>query len=86
MNYKDNSSIQMMLDLDCDFYYVIYSYLRGWSVRLNKKKQETNDVLYGEITELGYGKTDPHLYKLTNLHINLVDVFKNVKPNLMYGG
>ena len=47
MNYKSNESIQLMSELGCDFYYMVYSYLRGWSVRLNKKKGEENtDVLY----------------------------------------
>jgi len=86
MDYKSVQALQIMIDLDCDFYYVVYSYIRGWSVRLNKKKNEEDDQLYHFITDLGHGKIDPLLLKLVNLHINLVGVFKDVRPNLMYGG
>lgn len=47
MDYKSDESIRLMHELGCDFYYIVYSYMRGWSVRLNKKKGEENtDVLY----------------------------------------
>lgn len=42
MDYKSDNSIRLMSELGCDFYYIVYSYLRGWSVRLNKKKGEEN--------------------------------------------
>ena len=75
----------MMLDLKCDFYYTVYCYLRGWSVRLNKKRKDTQDELYQYIGTVGTGKEDDQLVKLVNLHINLVPVFANTKPNTMYG-
>jgi len=47
LDYKSEESIKLMYDLNCDFYYIVYSYLRGWSVRFNKKKGEENiDNLY----------------------------------------
>jgi hypothetical protein len=47
MDYKSDKSISLMHELGCDFYYIVYSYLRGWSVRLNKKKGENfTDDLY----------------------------------------
>lgn len=42
-DYKKDSTIQLMLDLECDFYYVVYSYIRGYSVRLNPKTVESED-------------------------------------------
>lgn len=40
MDYKSETSIRLMYDLGCDFFYIVYTYLRGWSVRLNRKKGE----------------------------------------------
>lgn len=82
-NYKQKEDIQIMLDLESDFYYTVYAYLRGWSVRLNKKRDDMEDVLYKYICDVGDAEEDEHLVKLVNLHINLVDVFKNTKPNTM---
>ena len=85
MNYRNNEIISLILNLGSDFYYTVYSYLRGWSVRLNRKTTDTSDQLYTYICDIGTGTLDPLLDKLTNLHINLVDVFKNTKPNTMHG-
>lgn len=107
MDYKSDASIQLMSDLGCDFYYIVYSYIRGWSVRLNKKKgEETTDELYKWVGDVVRGHffspdilsdslsshepdmkdikniesilPDQRLEELTNLHIHLVDVFKDV--------
>ena len=84
-NYKDDKTIDLQLELGSDFYYVIYSYIRGWSVRLNKKVADTSDILYKYICDVGDGKPDPHLLKLVNLHLSLVDVFKDTGVNSMFG-
>jgi hypothetical protein len=56
MDYKSDESIRLMYELGCDFYYIVYSYLRGWSVRLNKKKgEETVDNLYSWIGDMVRG-------------------------------
>lgn len=87
-NNKSEDSINIMLELNSDFYYTIYSYLRGWSVRLNRKLKEVDmdTVLYTYIKDIGAGEIDENMEKLCNLHINLLDVFKDVKPCMMYGG
>jgi len=85
MEYQDIDSISMMLELGSDFYYTVYTYLRGWSVRLNKKKTDLSDQLYSYIQDVGEGEIDERLEKLVDLHINLVDVFKDTEPNSMYG-
>jgi len=108
MDYKSNDSIRLMSELCCDFYYMVYSYIRGWCVRLNKKKgEENNDILYTWVGDVVCGifispdimnkpidpNTNPlinvdtvyleqilpdkRLEILTDLHITLVDVFKN---------
>ena len=84
-DYKTGEAITRMLDLDCDFYYSIYSYIRGWSVRLNRKKKDTTTQLYEYIGTVGDGVEDNHLGKLTDLHINLVSVFANVGYSTMAG-
>lgn len=85
MNYKDQTSIDLMLKFKSDFYYVVYSYIRGWSVRLNKKQKDTQDTLYTDFKDIGSGSIDADLIKLINLHLNLVQVFVNVGQSMMYG-
>lgn len=83
-DYKDPKDLQMMLDLGCDFYYTVYSNLRGWAVRLNRKLNE--DVMkYTYICDIGDAPAIPLLEQLTELHINLVPVFQDVEPCLSYG-
>jgi len=84
-SYKSDESMQLMIDLKCDFYYVIYSYIRGWSVRLNKKESDLDPVLYKHICDVGTGVPDIHLLKLVDLHLRLVTVFKDVDNNSMAG-
>lgn len=84
-NYKDENILAMQLELQSDFYYVVYSYLRGWSVRLNKKATDTKDKLYEYICDVGDGVPDEHLVKLVNLHLELVEVFKDAPKNTMFG-
>ena len=84
-DYKNLDDIKIMLDLNCDYYYSVYCYIRGWSVRLNKKKND-NEVLYTYLCDVGNtNKKDEHLVKLVNLHINLLEVFKNENESLMFG-
>ena len=69
-----------MLDANCDFYYIVYASIRGWSVRLNKKeKEKINKPLYKNIKRIGYGKINPDLLNLVNLHIKLMTIFQNEK-------
>jgi len=84
-SYTDNSALQLELELESDFYYIIYSYIRGWSVRLNKKALDTSDVLYEFICDVGTAKPNDHLLKLVDLHLKLVDVFKDTGINTMFG-
>lgn len=88
MEYRSLESRQLMIDLGCDFFYIVYVYLRGWSVRLNRKKRETSSdqPIYRYLTDIGTGPTDEYLAKLVQLHLNLTQVFKDVPACLMYGG
>jgi hypothetical protein len=84
-DYKKDFYLQMMLDLDCDFYYAIYAFLRGWSVRINRKKTD-QDPLYELIGDIGSGNINSDQVKMVDLHLRLCDVFKNTGSNLMYDG
>lgn len=84
-DYKDENILALQLDLQSDFYYVVYSYLRGWSVRLNKKATDTKDELYEFLCDVGDGVANEHLLKLVNLHLELVNVFKDTGANTMFG-
>lgn len=84
-SYRDDQTVEMQLELGSDFYYVVYSFIRGWSVRLNKKVADTSDLLYQHICDVGDAISDEDLLKLVDLHIKLVDVFKETGVNKMFG-
>ena len=76
-DHKSDEALNLMLDCNCDFYYIIFSYIRGWSVRLNKKKHEINETdIYTYIKRLGKGKPDPKLEKLVKIHTNNMKIFQ----------
>jgi hypothetical protein len=119
-DYTSDEAIRLMWELGCDYHYIVYSHLRGWSVRLNKKAgEEDREKLYTWIADSVMGQWIPadnlsmdsdlthtseamarlfetvppeqmltylpdyRLMELTNLHIDLVDVFKDVGMCLM---
>ncbi len=87
MNPKSSDAIKLQLDIGSDFYYVVYSYLRGWSVRLNRKQGETDPNLYQYLGEIGDGDSNKELVKLVNLHIDrLKDWEETDVISLMRGG
>jgi len=85
MNYQSDDALQLMLDLECDFYYLIFCYWRGWSIRLNRKRADPIDQdLYQEIDSIGSAPQDQYLNNLVDLHYNLMKVFQTEAPNLMW--
>lgn len=63
---KSSEAVGLMAESATDFFYIIFSYLRGWSVRLNRKPDESKtepiytymfDWYMGEPYELGYDTT-----------------------------
>jgi hypothetical protein len=90
-NYRDPNSINLMLELKCDFYYIVYSYLRGWSVRLNKKNKEISIInnkmkLYEYVGIYGKGNINSEMEKLVNIHIKLIPLFAEEPPSQIFGG
>lgn len=75
--------IRLMWDMGGDRFYVVFSSIRGWCVRLNRKTHE-QELEYTWICDIGdTGKIVSELEKECNLHINLVKIFRNNTPSLM---
>ena len=74
-DYTSDESLQMMLDLQCDFFYSIYSHIRGWSVRLNKKNGKCidGDGLYTFYKRFGNGQVDSKLEGYVKMHQELAE-------------
>lgn len=83
IEYNSDEATILLLKCESDFYYIVYSYLRGYSVRLNKKKDEEGG-LYSLIETVGNPKyADEQLLKLVNIHIEMCDTFANSGISLM---
>ena len=71
------SYAELMLNLESDYFYVAYSYVKGWCVRLNYKEDEVNagECLYKFIGM--YGKKDSivnaECSAMVKKHIELAD-------------
>lgn len=76
--YRDKSTCEFMLKYDCDFYYTVYTYIRGFSVRLNKKFTENeNEQLYEFVGYVGNkDNIDVKLKRLVQKHIDLSIKYK----------
>lgn len=77
--YRNEETSQFMLDNFCDFYYCVFSYIRGFSVRLNKKFNEYEvSQLYIDLGVTGNKESiDPRLQTLVHKHISLVNKYKD---------
>jgi len=85
IGYFERESCDMMIELNCDFNYVVYSHLRGWCVRLNRKKKEDSMVNI-DLGTIGNSKLiSDDLNRLINLHVRMINVFKEEEPCSMYG-
>lgn len=84
-NYNTKESCELMIKLGSDFNYVVYSYLRGWCLRINRKKLE-EVIINNYLETIGSSKLEleEHL-KLLNLHERMIKVFKDEDPSMMYG-
>jgi hypothetical protein len=82
-DYHLDRSLELMLELECDFYYVIYSSLRGWSVRVNSKIGESKPI-YKSLGRIGTGSPINRLECLVKVHINFLTTFADVTESKMY--
>ena len=86
INYRSDEALKIMIDLKADFYYTLYSYIRGSCVRLNRKaNEEKNNELYTYISDVGNGTPIDVLDRLVHLHIKMTEVFKDVSTSIVKG-
>jgi hypothetical protein len=78
-DYRKPETLDFMLEYNSDFYYIVYCYIRGFSVRLNKKFFEKTDKLY---VDMGlFGNTEVinlELNKLVDKHISYISDTINI--------
>ena len=75
IDYKEKESIEYMIEFGCDEYYMIFSYIRGWCVRVNRKKKDiSNKALYKYVETIG---SDLKYKELVDIHLQLIKKFGN---------
>lgn len=74
--YRDKDTISYMLNNFCDKYYCVYSYIRGFSTRLNNKFNNQGQIVYEYIGKTN-GEEDCKLVKLVNLMESKSVKYKN---------
>ena len=75
-DYKSREAIEYMYNFGCDFNYICFAYIRGWSVRLNRKDE--NDMLYKYIDEINPENHKEDIINIINKHILMVNRFQNI--------
>lgn len=80
--HTTDTAIKDLICLGGDPYHIIYSKIRGFSVRLNRKENDV-DPLYTELDTIGTGKADDCLSELVDLHLILVDHYADFGESLM---
>lgn len=86
--YNDIQNIILMNSLGCDYYYSIYSYLRGYSIRLNRKNyQQDLNKLNDIYSYVGFfGSTNlinQELDRLSNIHFDSIKIYQNISGSKM---
>jgi hypothetical protein len=78
-DYRNVQTMQFMIDNFSDFYYCVYSYIRGFSVRLNRKFNEPNNKsLYIDLGVFGDNLCiQQDLVDLVNIHVTAAEQFKD---------
>lgn len=78
-DYRQPMTIQFMLSHFADFYYTVYVYIRGFSVRLNPKfNDSTKQPIYKDIGVVGNQELiKRELLTLVDHHTKLCKKFKN---------
>lgn len=69
--YRDIETVKFMIDNQSDFYYCVYSYIRGFSVRLNPKfKDQVGKCIYTLVDTVGdVNLIDEFISKLVDKHV-----------------
>jgi len=77
-HYRDPFVLQFMLSHFSDFYYTVYAYIRGFSVRLNPKfNDSTVQPIYKELGTVGnHELIDKEVLALVDRHMKLCKKYK----------
>jgi hypothetical protein len=79
MNYEDINDMKLSLELGTDYFYALYTHMRGWSVRLNKKGDEKEELdMYTYHSRIQMDEelsANTELIKLVELHFLLSKEF-----------
>lgn len=86
--YSDRQNIILMNSLGCDYYYSIYSYLRGYSIRLNRKNYQADlnksSNIYTYVGLFGNNEiVNSELDELTNIHYDSIKKYQNISCSKM---
>jgi len=73
--YGSKEAMDLMLQMNCDVHYANYSALRGWSVRLNRKKGDGEMLPFKFHSYVGCGDHEPQLLGYVRI---LMEMMKSV--------
>jgi hypothetical protein len=72
IHHKSDYAWYLMSELNCDVYYMIFSHLNGFRVRLNPKLRADENIAAQYITTVGLGSELSDLCELLNFHDSLI--------------
>ena len=73
LDHFDYGTMEFLKNLDCDNYYIFFSFKNGFKIRLNKKKGRDEVFVHKYIEKIGFG--DPDKYCIDSL--NMLDDYIN---------
>ena len=88
---KSDIAIQLLIEAQADLFYIVFCYLRYWSVRLNRKEGEVvgKDGMYPYLGDMVKGKIikrdktskvlQGNIFNV-NLHLKFAEMCKNERP------
>jgi len=82
-DYTNLNDIDFMLKHNSDFFYTLYAHIRGWCVRLNKKKHEPKKSITKFLRSVGYGKPHEELTPLMKIYNGFVLKYKDALESKM---
>ena len=95
LDNRSNEALQLMIEAQTDYFYIVFTYLRGWCVRLNKKKVEdpnpnvpiysyVGDVICGELVKRENKKVAvvKEYANILDFHMELCEMAKDFPPVL----
>lgn len=71
--YNNLDTFEFLLDFQCDKWYKLYCYMRGFSIRLNFKEGDTKLMYNMKLVNKTKKKYDLKLYKLFMKHLEYID-------------